>query len=400
MLFLHHWLGFITGLVVFVVSITGCIFCFQDEIQDAIYSYRKVDVQNKPYIAPSILKQTALKGSPGSTVNYIYYYGKDRPAVALVSHPKDGITDVFMNPYTGIITHTEKPGNNFFIIVEYIHLYLLLPPKVGGLVVGISVIIFVAIMVTGIILWWPKRKSDRKRSFNIKWNGRWRRVNYDLHNVLGFYATSIAITLAITGLSIAFNWMREGIYTTANLGKTYAAEKLVVKSDSLLKTLTMSQPVVDRAFITAQGKSPQAQMFLIYMDDASTGIIGVTAYAKALHFYKSDRYTFDKYTGKLLKVLPHTKKSPGMKMNNMNYDIHVGQILGLTGKIIAFLASLICASLPVTGFIIWWGKRKKSKKNKPRQVMHGRLEKQLAGYSPIKHVIASIHQGKPEKNME
>jgi uncharacterized iron-regulated membrane protein len=46
----------------------------------------------------------------------------------------------------------------------------------------------------------------------------------------------------------------------------------------------------------------------------------------------------------------------------MNYDIHVGAIGGLPGKIVAFIISLICASLPVTGFYVWWGKRKKSKK--------------------------------------
>ncbi|MCK7554360.1 PepSY domain-containing protein [Chitinophaga sedimenti] len=43
----------------------------------------------------------------------------------------------------------------------------------------------------------------------------------------------------------------------------------------------------------------------------------------------------------------------------MNYDIHVGAIGGLTGKFIAFFASFICASLPVTGFLVWWGRRKK-----------------------------------------
>ena len=42
----------------------------------------------------------------------------------------------------------------------------------------------------------------------------------------------------------------------------------------------------------------------------------------------------------------------------MNYDIHVGAIGGLTGKIIAFIVSLICASLPVTGFLVWWMKRR------------------------------------------
>ncbi|HEY9533178.1 MAG TPA: PepSY domain-containing protein, partial [Mucilaginibacter sp.] len=32
-LFTHRWLGFISGLVVVIVSITGCLFVFQDEIQ-------------------------------------------------------------------------------------------------------------------------------------------------------------------------------------------------------------------------------------------------------------------------------------------------------------------------------------------------------------------------------
>ena len=63
-------------------------------------------------------------------------------------------------------------------------------------------------------------------------------------------------------------------------------------------------------------------------------------------------------------------------MNDMNYDLHVGQIGGLTTKIIAFLASLICASLPITGFIIWLGKRKKSKSKKVKEVVHRRVHKQ------------------------
>jgi uncharacterized iron-regulated membrane protein len=45
----------------------------------------------------------------------------------------------------------------------------------------------------------------------------------------------------------------------------------------------------------------------------------------------------------------------------MNYDLHVGAIAGLTGKIIAFIASLICASLPVTGFLVWYLKKYKKK---------------------------------------
>jgi uncharacterized iron-regulated membrane protein len=251
----------------------------------------------------------------------------------------------------------------------------LLPDNVGSLVVGISVILFVLIMITGIVLWWPKRKSDRKRSFTIKWNGRWRRVNYDLHNVLGFYATSIVIILAITGLGVDFDWMDKGIYKVANLGQIYANETRIFKSDSLFKSAIKDKPVVDRIFLTAEKQSPQAQMFLIGEDNSSSGVINITAYNQSLHFGNSDFFVFDKYSGKRMQYLPNSKKSPGMKLNDLNYDIHVGQALGLFGKIIAFLASLICASLPITGFIIWLGKRKKPKPAKA--VAHRRLHKQL-----------------------
>jgi len=378
-LFAHRWLGFISGLVVFIVSITGCIFCFQDEIQDAIHSYRKVEVQQRAYLSPSEIKSIALKDHPKATANYIYYYGKDRPAVVIANLDKDGLKYIYVNPYNGKILHSESVQSNFFVVVEYIHLYLLLPPKIGAMVVGISVLIFLALMITGIILWWPKRKSDRKRSFNIKWNGRWRRVNYDLHNVLGFYATSIAVILAISGLSIAFDWVTRGIYKTANLGKAHPDEKVVPVSDTTKMLPNKTGRPIDIAFDEAQRLSAQAQMFLIYDPSGKNESVGVTAYAQSLHFYKSDQYYFDRYNGKLLKQLPHAQKSSGMKMNDMNYDIHVGQILGLPGKIIAFLASLICASLPVTGFIVWLGKRKKPKKNaKMKEIAHHKTHARLA----------------------
>ncbi|WP_366938414.1 PepSY-associated TM helix domain-containing protein [Algoriphagus sp.] len=46
-------------------------------------------------------------------------------------------------------------------------------------------------------------------------------------------------------------------------------------------------------------------------------------------------------------------------MNFLVYEIHFGSALGLPGRIFAFLASLIAASLPITGFLVWLNKRKK-----------------------------------------
>ena len=373
-LFIHRWLGFIAGLVVFVVSITGCIFCFQDEIQDAVHNWRKVQVQHKPYIAPSVLKNIALRRYPKATANYIYYFGADRPAAVLVNAIPQGFTYVYINPYTAQVLHAEALTANFFIKVQYIHLYLLLPQKIGQMVVGVSVLIFVGLMITGMVLWWPKRKTDRKRSFTIKWKGRWRRINYDLHNVLGFYALSISIILALSGLSMAFSWVNRGIYHAANLGKSYPQENIDPRSDTLHIPKTQAIPVLDSIFAETKRATPSAQMYLITDDGTKSSTINITAYQQSMHFGNNDFFYYDRYNAKLLKYLPNAKKSTGLKLDNLNYDIHVGQALGLPGKILAFLASLISASLPVTGFILWLGKRKKSKIKGERSVTHRRVE--------------------------
>lgn len=170
--------------------------------------------------------------------------------------------------------------------------------------------------------------------------------------------------------------MNKGIYTASNLGRSYASEQIIPKSDTLHKS-DKNRSAIDEAFAQSQVRSPQAEMFLLTDDAGKSSPIIVTAYAQSLHYGNSDVYYFDRYSGKLLKQLLYTQKSPGMKMNDLNYDIHVGQAMGLFGKILAFLASLICASLPVTGFIVWLGKKKKKKLSPARIVGHKRAHKQI-----------------------
>ncbi|GAE83536.1 hypothetical protein JCM10512_1818 [Bacteroides reticulotermitis JCM 10512] len=50
----------------------------------------------------------------------------------------------------------------------------------------------------------------------------------------------------------------------------------------------------------------------------------------------------------------------------MNYEIHVGSILGTPGRVLAFLAALFGASLPVTGAYIFIKRTRKKKKKKSR----------------------------------
>lgn len=361
-LFVHRWLGFISGLVVFIISITGCIYCFQDEIQDLLYTYRKVAVQHQSFLQPSVFEQLTKVNYPEGKITSLSYLGADRSVLVRVSVKKE-VMALYFNPYSGKLLNTEVFKSSFFAFIKEVHICLFLPKAIGKMVGAVSVIVFVVIMVTGLVLWWPRRKSDRKRSFTIKWGAKWKRVNYDLHNVLGFYVTSIVIISAITGLSFSYDWTNKSLYTIANLGKNFPAEKKKYTSDSTAVGLyPKADLVIDQAYQLVRIKSPEAAYLLLIPGSKAGSALLVTAYPQPLHFSYQDNYAFDRYSGKLLKFLPNKQKSAGMQLNNMNYDIHTGQIAGLLGKIIVFLSSLVSASLPVTGLVLYLGKKKKSKK--------------------------------------
>ncbi|MCB2409526.1 PepSY-associated TM helix domain-containing protein [Hymenobacter lucidus] len=365
---IHLWLGLSTGLVVFIVSLTGAIFTFQDEIRDATQSWRKVEVptQPTPLLLPSQLQAVTERNHPGLKTAFFMLMGPERSAVVYSTNAKGEYFATALNPYTGQELGFLNLREDFFSIVQALHMYLLLPEDIGGNVVGVSVLVFVVMLITGIIMWWPKRKTDRKRSFTIKWGARWRRVNYDLHNVLGFYAASIALLLALTGLMMSYEWVMKSVYFVANAGHSYPAEKTPATVDTLQVVPAAREPLVDVFYRQMMHNSPAAKMLYIPVAASPKQPVYSIAYRKTLYYFHRDEYYFHPVSGALLKSIMHAGKSNGQKMADVNYDLHTGQAFGLGGKIVAFLGSLISASLPVTGFMVWWGKRNKPKK-KPRE---------------------------------
>ncbi|GIQ59069.1 membrane protein [Flavobacterium collinsii] len=361
--FLHKWLGLISGLIVFIVSIAGCIFCFHDEIKDLTRKeWRFVEPQKKPFVLPSVLQERAKEILPNYKSTMVSYYGKNRSAIVYTYADSEN-RYLYFNPYTGKHLKIENPETDFFIIVERIHLYLLLPDYIGKHIIGSATIIFLLLVITGLIQWWPKRKSDLKRSFTVKWSAKWRRVNYDWHNTSGFYISLLASIIAITGLTFTYEWVGDGIYKTFNFGGDKALETKAPTIDTT-KFSSNSISAIDRAFTTTVKLQPKAGMYYVTFPQQKGDIIGTGAYPHALRYDHQSNYSFHPNSGKLIQSDPYHKKSLGLQVVEMNYGIHTGQILDLPGKILAFLISLTAAALPVSGFIIWYGRNKKSKKVK------------------------------------
>jgi uncharacterized iron-regulated membrane protein len=375
---LHLWLGLASGIIVFIVAVTGCLFVFQKEISEWVHhDVMFVAPQQQAALPLSLLQEKAqvalgkdfpVQGTityrqPDRAWEFMTYADGDENALTIF-----GTTAyykiAYLNPYTGAVTAVRDMKKDFFVIVKYMHWSLLLNDKYGQPIVGWATFIFVVLLITGLILWWPKKwnKKSREQSFKIKWSGNFKRVNYDLHNVLGFYAMLVALVLALTGMVWAFKWFQTTVYVVASRSITPPQHK-AVKSDTLALPLTNIQPV-DLAYATAVQQFPKARRIGVWRSGPEkAATLRMSVYWGKETFYDRDDLQFDKNTGKLLLHETDKDKNAGEKLIGMNYDIHVGAIAGLPGKILAFFASLICASLPVTGFLVWWNKGKKEKKH-------------------------------------
>lgn len=360
---IHLWLGLATGLVVFIMGVTGAIYCFAPELQ-RLQSYRHVEEESGAFLPPSRIKQIAEEQLPGKTLQRIYYDARNRSVMTLFSK-KEGYTySVFINPYNGAVLKCRDNNRDFLSVVLQVHRTLKIP--YGHEIIRWSTVIFLLMLITGIILWWPKNSRTAKKGFLIMWRASPKRLNYDLHKVLGFYVSWIAVFSAISGLMFAFESFASFTY---NL--TGAKQSVVHKKPPLSDTAWAGIEVgIDKVWKTIEpalyGRYASA-MFVL--PASGEGSILVRANPSSSTLYKTDFRYFDQYSGKEIDgayVWGRFSDADTVADNikRMNYDIHTGAIFGLPGRITLFFVALVVASLPLTGFYFWWGRQRKLKRVK------------------------------------
>jgi uncharacterized iron-regulated membrane protein len=366
--FLHLWLGMGSGLIVFILAVTGCIYAFQQEIQEATQSFRYVEPQKKPFLPPSEFRVIAERALPNKKIHSVQYAdNKTAVVITFFNFNPEYYYLMYANPYTGEILETRNMDSDFFRFILMGHYYLWLPPAIGQPIAASATLIFVFMLLSGLVLWWPKNKAAIKQRFKVKWNAQWRRKNYDLHNVLGFYSIPIALIIACTGLIMGFQWFSKSVYWATSGGQSmtqYYEPESTGKRVSNDKT-----PIIDVLWKKTIAENPTAQTIEMHYPETAKSTIAAVTNPLDGTFYKADYIYYDQYSLKQIPVTHnfgryHDELTLANKIMRMNYDIHIGAIMGLPGKILAFIISFITAGLPVTGFMIWWGRRKKSKKSK------------------------------------
>ena len=236
---------------------------------------------------------------------------------------------------------------------------------------------FCVLLLSGFVLWIPRKVKHLKQALTVKFSGRFQRINYDLHNTLGFYAALLLFFMAVTGLYITYPWVKNGVIISLggeSIGNTAAInskeqdafgdifrdmlnrqkEKTILKDEeavSLQKIMASADRILPyKALTTLDLPTKDNPRFVVTKINTDNWLGAMLP----------DQITFDK-TGNFKSKELFRDKPMNKQFTSLAKPLHTGEILGLKSIIIYFMICFIGLSLPITGFIFWFNRFRKAK---------------------------------------
>ena len=375
---LHLWLSLPFGLIIMTTCLTGALLVFEKEITELVrHDSYTIPVRKTGRLSLQSLLERVASETPDSVQITSVTIPSDFRRAYTVGLSKPRRAGVLVDPYTGKIVG-QSGRLPFFTTVRELHRWLLDSMKPdsegifwGRVIVGTSTLLFVFILLTGLFLWWPKKLKGVGKRLKISLRQGRQRLFTDLHTVGGVYVFVLLLAMAMTGLTWSFEWYRTGFY------KVFGAEMAEGgKGDKgPKKDKSKDAPREEGA---EQVKLPPSY---IYWEEVVSYVIEVSEadyteitvkdgevevpLAGLGNSRAADSFRFDKKTGQVTEYKAYREVKRDKKLRGWIYSIHTGAWGGLFTRICYVLAALFGASLPLTGYYIFyqrkWGKKRKAK---------------------------------------
>ena len=354
---IHLWLSIPAGILFSLICITGAMLVFATEISEAVHPERYFveRAQGKPIPLNELVPKVNTQLGGNSVNNVQIPSDPKRNYVMGLENGKR--VSAYVDPYTGNVIEIYSYMDSFFGKVMALHRWLLFGAKdLGRNIVGYITLLVVLILISGIVIWWPKTKSQMKNRLVISSKKGSKRLFYDLHSSLGIYLVIGLLVLALTGLNWSFEWYKHGFYAIFGAKVEQKGEEKGTKQEG--KPIDYSQ--WEAALGNVKQKVSEYKSMTI-----SDGNVSVAPLSRYGNEVRADKYTIDPASGAITKVKLYCDAKKSNKIRGWIYSVHVGSWGGPATKILTLLTALLGGTLPLTGYYIYYLKRKRKWKKNP-----------------------------------
>jgi len=200
---LHLWSGIGLGLYVLLISVTGSILVYRNELYRAATPDPVVVTVSGAPLTDAQLKGAATRAYPGYRVVLITRPPNPDLAVSISLEGSDerlktSRKNRLFNPYTGADLGDSVPLG-VWLVSKLLSLHDdLLGGATGRKVNGFGAVLVVVLAFTGIVVWWPGIRTWR-RSLIVPRNVGWQRIIWGLHSMIGFWSFGFILLFAVSG---------------------------------------------------------------------------------------------------------------------------------------------------------------------------------------------------------
>jgi uncharacterized iron-regulated membrane protein len=198
----HLWSGIGIGLYVLMISLTGSVLVYTNELYVAATPKPIISTSSQPRLTDEQLKEAARQTYPGYQVVGLGRARNLDQAVDVSLQRGDEAKVRLFDPRTGKdLGESVPPGIRAVSKLLDLHDNLL-AGRTGRKVNGVAAIAVIVLTITGLVIWWPGIKTWR-RSLTLHRGVGWKRVIWDLHSMLGFWTVGFILVFAISGVYLS-----------------------------------------------------------------------------------------------------------------------------------------------------------------------------------------------------
>lgn len=364
----HRWIGLTAGLLFVLVGLSGSFLVFQHTIDEwlnpetLLTRGRGVPRPLNEVVAAAEKKKPAFPGPPARAhfvmpphaENGVWTVWFQRGA------DKEGFAQVYVDPYTAEVVGRRVQGEYLVSWIHRLHVQLLAGP-IGESVVGVTGLMMLVSVATGIALWWPLWKNSWRAAFAVRGG---RRFNYDLHKTSGVVSAVVLVVSCFTGVYLVFpDWIRPCV--------NVVSAETVFPPKALRSKPCPGLPRIDAgaAAAVAQKVFPDGELkrlqFPARADDPY--LARVRQAGDVRRSSGNSRVWIDQYSGEVLAVRDWNNRTAADAFFAWQFPLHNGEAFGLTGRWIIFAAGLAPGALYVTGIVLWWRRRLSQQRQGQRQ---------------------------------
>ena len=364
---LHLVCGVSAGVVILIMSVTGVLLTYQRQIT-AWADIRGYHLESGSHRLPAdaLIARVARSRPDLSPTTLVIRANASAPA-SLTAGPG---RQLFVDPYTGVVLgegNGESVRAFFRVVVEW-HRYLAAAGEsrpTGKAMTGASNLAFLFIVVSGLVLWWPrslKWPAIRKITwFTGGLRGKARDFNW--HNTIGFW---LAIPLAVIvagGVVISYPWATGLVYRAygemppappARGGRveTGGGRAQAQREGSVAPRPPSGVPL-EAMIASAATHMQNWKTISIALPAANAPHVAVTLDSgDGGQPQKRATLTLNRRTGEVVRWEPFSTQSDGRRARTWLRFAHTGEIYGLASQTIAGIASAGGVVLVWTGLAL------------------------------------------------